>query len=250
MGTRTFSIPIVEFHGESITSSATTLKVLGVPVGADELMLYCAEKETRVQMSPVIEQCLTTDDAGVTFSDYTQECKDRDTSTVVVLDSLDTATNDNYWYVAARHKFAGMWCDVGAANGTVSTLTGYYWNGTAWADASIDDGTKSGTTTLAQDGNITWTPASAWAATTLKGRRELYVIRFQVHVQLDDEVEVDQIFLLPDTTTNPGGYFNAGTDYIVTIDRANVGAVCIYQSAGDAEAVHYTWMRHSKRGSS
>jgi hypothetical protein len=247
MATRTFSAPVVEFYGESITADATTLKVLGVPISADELMLYCSSKETRVQTSPVISQCLVTADSGVTFSNYTQQTKDRDTGTVVVLDSLDTAANGDYFYLAAINKFAGAWLDIGAANGTVSTLSGYYWNGTAWADASITDGTKSGTTTLAQDGNITWTPASAWAKTTLNGMSGLYVIRFQVSVQLDDEVEVDQIFLLPDVTTNPGGYFNAATDYIMTIDRVRVGAVAIYQGAGDAGVVHYTWMRHARK---
>lgn len=199
-------------------------------------------------MCPVISQCLVTDDAGDTFTNYTNQVKDRNTSNVLVLDSLDTATNEGYWYLASRHKFAGAWCDIGAANGTTSTMTGYYWDGDSWEDVTITDGTKSGNVCLAIDGNITWAVPSDWATTSLNGQTGVYVIRFQVHVQLDDEVEVDQICLLPDVTADPGGYLAAETDYIMTINRAEVGGVCVYQGAGDAEAVHLTWMWHSKRG--
>lgn len=65
-------------------------------------------------------------------------------------------------YVGAPGEFRGLRADVDAANSNASVLTGEYWNGSAWVDAVITDGTASGGATMAVDGDITFTPAAAW----------------------------------------------------------------------------------------
>lgn len=248
MSVRTFATPIAEFHGESMATS-TTITGKGFPPGAVEVMLDDAA-DWRGQFGPRIEKCLVTDDSGATFTDYTAKVRDRDTSTSLILDSLDTATNGGYWYLAAKYKFSGAAVTVGAVNGTTSTMTGYYWNGSAWGDVSITDNTASAGAALGQDGKtIAFTVPSDWEAITLDGVENLYVIRFQVTVQLDSEVEVDEIALIPDTTASPAGYFNKDTDYVMTLDTAVNGSICAYLSTSTS-TLYITWMRHTKRGSS
>ena len=241
MATQTFSAPIAGFKGEQL-SLGTTITSIGFPPGVEEVMLN-ANDAFYPQFAPRIIKCCKTADSGVTFTDYTPQARDRDTSTVVDLSSLDTAANGDYWYLAAKFKFEGATLTIGAGDSGAGVMTGYYWNGSAWADASITDNTAC----LASTNTITWTRASAWATTTLDGVSGLYVIRFQTTVALDTEVEIDEIALLPNITDNAAGYCATSTDYVMTLDVATNGALAA-SSAGASKTLNITWMRHTKFG--
>jgi hypothetical protein len=247
MAIRTFGASIEEFYGETLTID-TAIRGKGFLPGAEEVMLE-ADGDARLQFGPRIEKCLVSTDSGSTFTNYTPQVRDRNTATSLILDDFDTATEGNYLYIAAKSQFEGVEVDVGAANGTVSALSGYYWDGDSWEDLTITDNTASSSKTLAVDQTITWTrPASsAWKTTTLDGISGLYVVRFQVDVQLDDEVEIDELALLPNISDAPAGYFAANTDYVMTLDPAKNGSIA--GTAASSKTLNITWIRHRRLGS-
>ena len=241
MAYQTFAAPIAEFWGETL-SLGTTITSVGFPPGVQEVMLLC-DDDFHPQFAPRIIKCLVTTDNEATFTDYTSEVTDRDTSTSLILDSLDTAANGDYWYLAAYYKFEGATIDVGATDSTSATMTGYYWNGTSWADVTITDGTS----TFATDATITFTRPTAWEKTTLDGLPGLYVIRFQVSETLDSEVEVDEIALLPNITDNPAGHMETATGYVMSLNTEVNGALSA-DSDGSSKTLDITWIRHTKFG--
>jgi len=105
---------------------------------------------------------LTTANGNTTFTDYSDAAQDGSASTDVVLSSLP-ATPTGYVYLGTVEPVRGYRADVDAANGTAGSLTGDYWNGSAWTTLSITDGTASGGAPWAQDGDITFTVPTAWA---------------------------------------------------------------------------------------
>jgi len=125
--------------------------------------------------------------------DYSDEVSDDDTSTVAVLNSLDTKGNGAGFLIFVPYEAKSFTLTVQNANGTASALTGYYWKNTsAWADLSITDGTKSGSTTLAQTGTISFTPPTDIQDKFLYGRVGFWYL-FVVSVQLDSSVTVSKV---------------------------------------------------------
>ncbi len=250
MGVKIYGEAIVEFQSQQVVTN-TTVSGCSMPFGVVEVMVNCAAATT-MQISPRLEMCCKTVDNGATFIDYSEAARDRDTSTVVVLSSLDTAANGDYWYLASKYKFAGCVIDLATPNATVSVMTGYYWNGTAWADASITDNTPTGGATLALEtatkDSVTWATPATWKKTTLNGVSGLYVIRFQVSAALDSDTTLAGITLVGDTTNHAGGYLAASTDYVFTLNSAVSGGLTFIAGAGSTANV--TWMRHTNRGES
>lgn len=167
----------------------------------------------RFAINPYLRILKTTDGLSTAPTDLSVNAQDGDTGTDVVLSSLPTAANGGYLYVGAIRPFAGLDVDMeaGTVNGTASVLSGYYWNGTAWANASITDGTASGGATFAQDGDITWSVPSAWKKTSLMEAGDtrqgypwlgtpLYWMRFQVSAALDSSTEAENIFPIAPST--------------------------------------------------
>ena len=250
MAVRTFGEPIVEFSGESVTTGTAAVAV-GIPPGVVEVIAYGAVA-SRVQIGAKIAACLKTTDIGVTFTNYTTQVQDRDTSTVADLSSLDTAANGDYWYLASKHKFAGCTIDMITANVNTSVMTGYYWNGTAWTLVTITDNTDLGGACLGEDQTVTWTVPSAWKKTTttdtsgLTSYPGLYAMRFQVDAALDSTTTIGEISLLPDDVAAPYGYMAATTDYVFSLNAVECGSLAFY--AGSTSSVSLSWLRHSKLG--
>jgi hypothetical protein len=125
--------------------------------------------------------------------DYTLEVSDGLTSTVAVLDSLNTYANNECLFIRTPVPANGLGFTIGAANGNASTATVYYRkNDGTWADTSATDGTKSGSTTLAVDGSMTWTHPSDEVSCYMYGASGFwYQLRFSA--QLDAEVEISKV---------------------------------------------------------
>ena len=64
---------------------------------------------------------------------------------------------------AAEYRFNKIVVGVCFANTIGATISGYYWNGSAWATlGTISDGTAAGGLSLAEDGVISWTMPGPW----------------------------------------------------------------------------------------
>lgn len=156
------------------TALSTTLALIpiasaGKLSGAGELALTGRNFSTAVVAKYALNPRLTvliTTDAGLTFTDESDDAQDGSASTDVTLSSLP-ASPAGYVYLGTPQPVRGYQADVDAANGTAGTMTGDYWNGSAWTAATITDGTTSGGAPWAVDGNITFTVPTAWARDTL-----------------------------------------------------------------------------------
>lgn len=201
------------------TALTTTAARIVLPIGTRWFSLtprnFSTAVVTKFNTNPWLSVFKTTDalatDANIT--DYSTNAQDGSTSTDVTLSSLATLFNGGSVYVGAAVPFGGVVVDVDAANGTTSVLTVEYWNGSAWVTTSATDGSASGGATLAQDGSITWTVPSAWAAGTLNEitgknlfselmRENFFWTRWTVSAALDSS-----------TTLNSMGAINRDTTY-------------------------------------
>ncbi len=134
-----------------------------------------------------------------TYQDYSDEAKDDDPTTVVVLDALATT---HFFYVGFTEAVQGFHIRIPGTkeNGTVSVLTVKYWTGTAWAAVTaLNDGTAEGGATFAQTGVISF---QAVAANTefpreIAGEALLFYYQMSVSIQLDAEVDLYYITGIP-----------------------------------------------------
>lgn len=201
------------------TSLSTAAAYVALPQGTAHLLLTARNFSTAV-VAQILKNpylvVLRTQDNLATATDYSEAAQDGDASTEVPLDDQDTAANGDYLYVGSHVPFAGVSVDVSAdsneANGTESVLTVNYWNG-AWTSISATDNTKSGSTSLAQDGTVTWTVPTAWKLASLidianpvpgahvpQRDRKLYWTRWQWSVALDALVRLDAMLAINRST--------------------------------------------------
>jgi len=124
--------------------------------------------------------------------DYSDEATDGLTTTVVVLDSWDTYANNECVFIKTPVPVSSITFTVSAANGTTSTLSAYYWNGSWTQVTGLNDGTDSGGATLAQSGAVTWTLPTDSYPNYMYGECG-YWYQFRVSAALDTEVEVTAI---------------------------------------------------------
>ncbi len=134
-----------------------------------------------------------------TYQDYSDEAKDDDPATVVILDALNTT---HFFYVGFTEPVQGFHIRIPGTkeNGTGSILTTKYWAGTAWAAVTAqNDGTAEGGATFAQTGVISFAPVAANTEfpREIAGEALLFYYQMSVSVQLDAEVELYYITGIP-----------------------------------------------------
>ena len=219
MSTEVFNGPVGEWRGAAASKGAaltTTASRTLLPAGTKTVQLiprnFATAVVARFASCPYL-MVIKTADALATFTDYSTEANDADTTTVVDLSSLDTYANSDAVYIGAHVPFRGLAVDVSAAvNASASVLTAYYWNGSAWTDTSASDGTASGGATFAQDGDITWTVPTAWTTTSLAKANglaassglaspDLYWIQLRVSAALDSSTTLSSIIAMPRSTS-------------------------------------------------
>lgn len=77
-------------------------------------------------------------------------------------EAYSTSTTAVYMYIGSLRPLDGLKLYVGTANISTSSMTLFYWNGSAWtAVSSLSDGTSSGGKSLAQTGSVTFTSTAS-----------------------------------------------------------------------------------------
>jgi hypothetical protein len=218
MATEILPYRVASVYGEQASLTSAAL-VVPAPAGRDgepcRGALIKSTADFRFQIVPRLEQFLKTTDIGVTYTDYSDNVRDRDAATVATLSSLGTFANGDWVLVGAKKPFGGIAITMTAAvNGTASVLTGMYHNGTAWADITATDGTANSGATFGQTGQITWTTPAAWAKNTIKGM-ELFWVLLKVSAALDSTTTVATATLLGKDSNRGYGY--ASTLYSIPL---------------------------------
>jgi hypothetical protein len=239
MATETRPVQMTGTQGEQLALT-TTVAALGVPYRDGSRargVLLKGSADFRWHLNPALKGVLKTQDNGATYTVYTKEATDRNTATVVTLNSQGTAAQGDMLYLFGAQKFGGFTADVGNTNSTASVMTVNYWNGTAWADASATDGTASGGATLAQDGNVTLTPAADWTEKTIHGVTG-YPLQIVFSAALDSSVTIRELALLNQDANRAYGY--SGALYSIPLG-SDVGAIEALVAA-DTATLDLTWL--------
>lgn len=237
------------------TALTTTAGYIALPRGTQHVYLTARNFSTAVVAQFLLNPYLVilrTQDTLASATDYSNVAQDGDATTEVVLDAQDTAANGDYLYVGSHLPFGGVYVDVSAdsneANGTESTLTVNYWGPAGWTSISATDGTKSGSTTLATDGGVTWTVPTGWVAASLVDinsptpgsssvelntykNEKLYWTRWQFSVQLDALVRLDAMLAI--SRSSVYGELVSGQEFGLTAHRGLGGYGCV-QAKTDA----------------
>jgi hypothetical protein len=167
--------------------------------------------------------------AAANATDYSDAAQDGDTSSDVVLSSIDTLANGDSLWLGSHLPFSGLTLDVDAANGNASVLAAHYWNGTAQTTLTPTDNTASGGASIAQDGTITWTVPTDWVPAKLRSlvsatvplpyaEETLYWARLSWSAALDSSTTLNSILALPRSTA----YFELPADWELAL-RVNRG---------------------------
>jgi hypothetical protein len=126
--------------------------------------------------------------------DYTFQVGDDDSATYADISSLDNS-NDAI-FICTPIPAKKLTVTILAANGNASTLTMAYWrNDTSnfgFNPVAISDGTASGGATMAQSGDITWTPQTDEVEHYLFGRVGFWY-RLVVSATLDASVQISKV---------------------------------------------------------
>lgn len=140
-----------------------------------------------------ITGALKTVDNESSYTDSTSAVTDNDFDTYALWDDLDTAANGDYLYFGYSAKSYGFFLNMADVNTNTSVLSAEYWNGSAWASATIYDGTAVNDKTLAQSGAITlYALPGSWATSTIEGIAAFW-LRFSVSATLSASVQAFEI---------------------------------------------------------
>lgn len=213
-------------------------------------------------LTPRISVLIVTDGFAGLPGDESDDAQDDSVSTDVTISSMPGWPNGAI-YVGAPGEFRGLRADIDAANSNASVLTGDYWNGAAWANATITDGTASGGATMAIDGDITFTPASAWQVGRLldilgkngvaafQGQpawgsvleimdRPLFWLRLKPSLALDASTTLNSLMALARTTNYDEIRIDEGVEFEgpdINTDVEGLGAVEALVDAGAASLI-------------
>jgi len=203
--------------------------------GIDQHQVYCGD-------SSLVDKFIVFDGGAAPAAipdngrDYSLEVRDTvDATKVAILDSLNTYAAFECIFIKTKVPANSLTFDVSAANGTASVISVWYWNGTAWTEASagFSDGTTSGGATLAIDGAITWTsPGSAEQEKYMYGTNGFWY-QLRVTVQLDAEVEIASV-KFNDTAPHPLRNIWDGVDVYGVEAQVYVNADTAYEIYGAA----------------
>lgn len=239
----TADMPIGHFDYSTWTIGAAATAHT-IPYGTKEVMWY-GSTAVIMGLGPVLKGLFYTTDAGVTYTDYTDYARQGSAGTnEILLNSMNTYANGDWLEaVFSSNNVGGVYVDVHDANSNDVDMDAYY-DGGAWIDASVTDGTDS-SGTLAQDGVISWTPSSAWRqsertytlANSVTKKVQGYAMRFHAAGALDSDTNIYRVIPLVYTTTYTGAYLQASTTYVFPVDPEKTGSIHGIRVSGDSTAM-------------
>lgn len=167
-----------------ITADAPFQNLRNIPDG-EEVIVAAAKKYT-----------------STGYTDYTDEVNDDTTTFVFTADSL-TATEYIYLGFLEPQQAFNIWMPAGKENTTAATtLTTTYWSGSAWTTVTAqNDGTSSGSISLAQSGTISFQSIDKGTEFPKQfvAEEPLYYYRLAFDKTLDGEVEIYYVTGIPTT---------------------------------------------------
>ena len=182
---------LATISGASPAAWATYRDYLMYADGARQAQIYTGTQQVPVLVN--VYKGTTMPDVPTEGANFLDEATDGLSTTVVVLDSLNTLANNDGFFIGFDTPVNKITLTVSAANGNASVATVHYRkNDSTWADTSDTDGTTSGGASLAQTGSFTWTLPSDEVPHYAFGK-SCFLYRITFSVALDSEVEISAV---------------------------------------------------------
>jgi len=125
--------------------------------------------------------------------DYSVEVSDGNSTTVAVLDSLNTLANFDAVFIGVPVPIDTITWTVSAANGNAAVAQIHYWNGSFSAVAGFTDNTAAGGATLTASGTMTFTLPTDSVPNYMFGENMFWYRVSLASGALDAEVEVSAV---------------------------------------------------------
>jgi hypothetical protein len=145
-------------------------------------------------------------------------------------EAYSTATTEAIMYVASVRPLDGVKFYVSTVNASASTMTGFYWDGSAWVSvSSLVDGTSASSKSLAQTNSVTFTSTASTAKLKYFEGILAYWYKFRVsatsgspaisHVTVSTPFQAiqdiwDGVPVLIDSFQKYGTYYKDGTMHV------------------------------------
>lgn len=271
MGSEIWAGPLGEWRAVSTadggTALSTTVAYIPLLINTSHIQLtprnYSTAVVAQVLRNPYLIILKTVDNL-VTATDFSEVAQDADAASEVNLDAMGIATSGDYLYVGSHLPFAGVYVDVsadsGEANGTASTLSVYYWNGSAWVDISATDNTISSSASIGTDGTVTWTVPTGWKSASLERIGSpvagtavpwrdipLYWTRWQWDTALDAVVRIDAMLAINRSTAYAELIQGQAYEERIIWGPGGIGCLQAKANAGTANLVVNAATRHDAR---
>lgn len=170
--------------------------------------------------------------------------------------SLDTVGNLRVYYICYTQPFWDVVLNIGTPNTTSSTtLTAQYYSpvgfddvSPGWKEIGITDGTKSGTTSMAQDGTIAYTRPTDWLELVLYGYQGYWlriyanknfsaqVLDMTISTHVEKAADISTIVgLSSDMTIQSGGGYYSGTNDGTYLKIQNSNVLSALRQVAEAE---------------
>ena len=171
---------VTSIKGGTLSLSTSRASACIPGIETKQAIVYVPIEDYRLHINPAILGIYFYDNSQAAGSEWVNlKIPGRDLTDGTTTGSstvLDTITTADRLLVCFSDVVAGMYIDMSASvNGTADrVMVAEYWNGSAWTALTETDGTKSGTTSLAQDGELTFTAVTDWARDSLGGPSHTY----------------------------------------------------------------------------
>ena len=272
MGGASYPAGAVNLYGETLEVS-TILASLGMPgIETKQAIIYNPNYDFRMHINPALIAALfydTSNDAGAryeragTSSSLRTDLTNRSvTGSGTAMDAM--ATGDRL-YICLSDIVGGLHIDMtSSVNTNASLMTVKYWAG-SWTSISVADGTDIyGSTSLARDGDLTWTVPTDWMPAHLGGNNfdggvkgmsitdkdapgtSGFWLQIYFSAALSADVEIANIWTLNKNTHR--GYFHSGVEYPISFDARVTGAIEAIVDGdkiekGEKDTMEITWIR-------
>jgi len=171
--------------GVQINKGGDMWGALAVYDGGDNNKVFNVEnRQGVVTLKPSAFDKVYHYDGTSTYTDNTSEAKSS-AGTAYTVFGAENPSNDEFYIGASDHRFNAIYFDINQAGVGVGTMQVKYASGkdgsnvcNAWTDVTgLSDGTKSGSDSLAQDGQISYTvpSSSVWLTCTVNGQSGKWV---------------------------------------------------------------------------
>lgn len=240
-----YTLPDYPGNGRLLSTAgggtALTITRTFINIPADIMNVECSVRSlttaivAKIAFNPLLNIFRTTDGFA------TAPTNETGAYSTITLNSMPTLANGGAIYIGTAEPISGLNITVGNTNSGGGTMGLFYWNGTAWTDTSVTDGT----TNLSASGNATFTVPTAWVPGQLSNilniqkpslGQKLYWLRWTTSVAFDASVTVTALYPI-------NRYVDALPEYVVGggptmhLDRnSNGGSIQALVNGAAAEA--------------